>query len=110
MTDTRWKKIVGEDHTVNDGGYIGDLLTLARSHIDEALQNGELTASEAGQVFTALIPAAFQWGIQYDNRTLELLKIQLQTWSTTYNSGKADNLTKLISDVELEKTYDEVKA
>jgi len=61
----KWENIVGEG-TVQNGGYVGDLLTIARAHVDAALRNNELTANEAGKVFTAMIPAAFQNAIDFE--------------------------------------------
>jgi len=64
MADILWSDIVGAA-TVSDGGYVGDLLKLARAHIDEAIRNNELTQGDAGQIYTAMIPAAFQNGIGF---------------------------------------------
>ncbi len=64
MADITWDSIVG-DQTINSGGYVGDLLTLARAHVDAAIKNNELTKEAAGQVYTALIPAAIQNGIGF---------------------------------------------
>lgn len=64
MADILWKDVVGAA-TVTDGGYVGDLLKLARAHVDEAIKNNELTQSDAGQIYTAMIPAAFQNGIMF---------------------------------------------
>lgn len=51
--------------TIDDGGYVGGLLKLARAHVAEAITNNELTQSEAGAVYTAMIPAAMQSGIEF---------------------------------------------
>ena len=64
MADIKWDDIVGAK-TIDDGGYVGDLLTLARAHVQDALVKNELTQAEAGEVYTAMIPAAMQNGIGF---------------------------------------------
>lgn len=64
MADTSWPLIVGAK-TIADGGYIGDLMTVANAHIQEAIDTGRITQAEAGQVYTAMIPAAFREGASY---------------------------------------------
>jgi len=60
----KWDRIVG-DKTLEDGGYVGDLMIIARLHIEEAKGNGELTSAEAGEVYSAMIPAAFSNGMKF---------------------------------------------
>lgn len=60
-----WNSVVGTEHTLADGGYVGDMLKLARAHIDDAVANGRLQQKDAGQVYTAMIPAAMQQGVQF---------------------------------------------
>jgi len=64
MADIKWELVVGSG-TIDDGGYIGDLLTLARAHVDAAIKNNELTKEAAGEIYTAMIPAAMQNGIGF---------------------------------------------
>lgn len=64
MADILWSDIVG-DMTVDTGGYMGDLLTIARAHVDDAVQNNRLTSSQAGEIYTAMIPAAMQNAINF---------------------------------------------
>jgi len=63
--DIEWSDVVGA-RTVADGGYVGDLLTVARAHINEAIRNNELTREAAGEIYTAMIPAALQNGIGFE--------------------------------------------
>lgn len=117
--DILWADVVGTK-TVADGGYVGDLLTLARAHVAEALANNELTQAEAGQVYTAMIPAAMQNGIGFamqeaiteekvnlteaqtalavrqakgfdDDAKQKLLKQALDSWSVAYSVAKDAN-------------------
>jgi hypothetical protein len=44
--------------TLADGGYAGDLMAVARAHIDDAIKTGRLTQKDAGQVYSSMIPAA----------------------------------------------------
>lgn len=64
MADILWKDIIGEK-TIEDGGYVGDLLTIARAHIDDAVSKQKLTAAQSGEIYTAMIPAAMQNGIGF---------------------------------------------
>jgi len=59
-----WKKIVGKK-TIKDGGYVGDMMTVARIHINDAKRIGNITQSEAGAIYTNMISAAFQYAVQY---------------------------------------------
>ena len=52
-----WSTLTGSK-TLADGGYTGDLMTVARAHIDDAIKAGRLTQKEAGQVYSSMIPAA----------------------------------------------------
>lgn len=61
----QWSNIVG-NNTVENGGYVGDLMAIARAHIEDAVRSNEITQAEAGQVYTAMIPAAFSSGIQFE--------------------------------------------
>ena len=76
MADLSWDKIVG-DKTLDDGGYVGDLLAVARAHLDEAFTKGEVTAGELGEVYTTMIASAFQQGIAFDqaDATFKLNKV-----------------------------------
>ena len=117
--DILWSDIIG-DKTVASGGYVGDLLTLARAHVADAVTNGELTQAEAGQVYTAMIPAAMQNGIGFamqeaiteekvalteaqtdlairqtkgfdDDAKQKLLKQTLDSWSVAYSVAQDAN-------------------
>ena len=60
-----WNDIIG-DKTLIAGGYVGDLLTVARAHIDDALNKNHITQAQAGEIYTAMIPSAFQNGIGFE--------------------------------------------
>ena len=59
-----WKDVVG-DGTLENGGHIGDLLKVARAHVDDAVTKNRLTQQDAGQIYTAMVPAAMQSAINY---------------------------------------------
>ena len=65
MADILWEKVVGSK-TVSDGGYFGDLLTIARAHVDDAVKANRLTSAQAGEIYTAMIPAAMQQSMQFE--------------------------------------------
>ncbi len=72
MAEIIWDNIVG-DKDLTNGGYIGDLMAIARVHIEDAKKKNEITHAEAGQVYAAMIPAAFQEGIQADRVLAEAI-------------------------------------
>ena len=51
----------GEDPT----GYVNDLMEVARYHISKAYEANEITQAEVGQAYVAMIPAAFQTGLEF---------------------------------------------
>lgn len=65
--DADWLKIVGTK-TIGDGGRLGDILEVARVHIDAAVTDNRLTQDQAGAVYTAMLPAAIEFAIQYEFR------------------------------------------
>ena len=76
-----WDNVVG-DRTLEDGGYIGDILNLTRSHIEEAKYKGELTEEDAGKAYsTAIIQSvseAIKFEIQEGKSKLEMCFLQAQ--------------------------------
>ena len=62
--DIDWNSIVGSK-TVTDGGYVGDFMEVARAHLSQAVDNGEITQAQVGEVYSAMIPSAFQQGMQF---------------------------------------------
>lgn len=64
MADILWSDVVGAG-TIADGGKVGDLLTLAMAHIANEMNENRLTQENAGQVYSALIPAAFQHAMNF---------------------------------------------
>lgn len=63
-TNINWDNLVGSK-TIAAGGYIGDLMTVARAHVQDALTKNEITQAQAGEIYTAMIPSAFQTGLAY---------------------------------------------
>ena len=101
-----WNTVVG-DSTVDNGGYIGDLLKLARAHVDEAIRNNELTQEAAGQIYTAMIPAAFENGITFamqDSMTeAQIAKIEADTALVESQTSKSAS-DKALVDAQVSKT------
>lgn len=62
--DLNWASFVGSK-TIEDGGYVGDLLTIASAHIDNAVTTNRLTTQQAGEIYTAMIPSAFQNALKF---------------------------------------------
>ena len=68
-----WEDIVG-DSTLDNGGYVGDLMKVARAHIDESVRLNRLKQDDAGQVYASMIENAIQTGVKYsvDKESLRL--------------------------------------
>jgi len=64
VDSVNWQNLVG-DKTLLAGGYIGDLMAVARVHIEDAVEKGDITQGKAGEVYSAMIPSAFQTGLAY---------------------------------------------
>lgn len=107
MADIVWGDIVGS-LIVGDGGYVGDLLALARDHIDDAVSNNELTVEQAGEIFTAMIPAAFQNAIHFGMNE-QLLEAQIDSAVSAAASAGVKSkldLAELIAKLDKEYGYD----
>ena len=78
-----WINLVGEK-TIDSGGYAGDLMTVARAHIKNAIDNQQITQEQAGEIYTAMIPSAFQTAYSF---SIEQEKIRLSKVPSTL--GKA---------------------
>ena len=63
-TNIEFTEMVGEK-TLEDGGYIGDLLELTLVHLEKAKEEGQLTASQVGELYATTIPVAIRQGISY---------------------------------------------
>lgn len=61
----KFENIVGQK-TLTDGGYFGDLMTVLGEHIDEAISKQRITQSEAGQIYTGVIPGMIQQAVQFE--------------------------------------------
>ena len=64
MANKNWDNLIGSK-TIAAGGYVGDLMAVARVHIKDALDKNEITQEQAGEIYTAMIPSAFQTGLAY---------------------------------------------
>ncbi len=62
--DILWADIVGNS-TIDNGGKVGDLMALSFAYIAKEMDNNRITQAEAGQIYTAMIPAAFQNAMQF---------------------------------------------
>ncbi len=96
-TDIEWEDLVG-DKTLEDSGYIGDLLTIAFAHVGREVDANRLTQESAGQIYTAMIPAAFQNALKF------LLDEQLVEAQIESEINKLD-ADKNKAEAELEKHW-----
>ena len=65
MVAIDWTKVVGSK-TVEDGGYVGDLLKLALAHLTEVRDENQLTEEQVGEVYAATISTAINAAINYE--------------------------------------------
>ena len=94
MADIVWSDIVGTS-TVDDGGFVGDLLALARAHVDDAVSKNELTSEQAGAVYTEMIPSAFQNAINFGMQE-QLMEAQIDTAVAEASNMQARTLAEII--------------
>lgn len=103
-TDLNWSSLIGIK-TLTDGGYIGDIMSVARAHIEDAVANGELTREDAGNVYSAMIPSAFQTGLKF---LMEERLVEAQTDSALAEAelkGNQVDIEKNKAEAELEKQW-----
>ena len=93
-----WDSVVA-DKTVDNGGFVGDLMKTARAHISDAVSKNEITQAQAGEVYTAMIPAAFQAGLEF------ALKEQV----TEAQAAKVEAETSLLTTQQSELTANGAK-
>lgn len=76
-----WEPIVG-DSTLDNGGRIGDLLKIARAHLEDAKEKGELREQDAGAAYTSAILESYKTAVAfelaYNKSSLELCYLQAQ--------------------------------
>lgn len=60
-----WQNIVG-DKTLQNGGYVGDLLTIGRLHLEDAKEKGELREEDAGTAYSQIIIDAMRDAITFE--------------------------------------------
>ena len=78
-----WTDVVGQQ-TIDDGGYVGDLLKVARAHIDASVASNRLTQNQAGQVYATMVDSAIKTGVQY---AIEKENLRLSKVPSTLNKG-----------------------
>ena len=85
-----FKDVIGAK-TLEDGGHFGDLLKIARIHINEAKKNSELTEGMAGEVYAKAIEAAMaqasQFGLQRSKMQIDIKLVDSQV---EYQKHKID--------------------
>ena len=107
MADILWNDVVGSK-TIADGGYVGDLLALARAHVDDAIDAGRLTQEQAGQVYTAMIPAAFKEALSFSLQE-ELVEAQIEGIAAE-NLIKAKQLDIAVQELAIKQKEADIKA
>ena len=107
-----WIDVVGAS-TLEDGGYVGDLLDIALAHLGKSRDAGQLTDELAGEVYASTINAAMVQAITFalkkdtaiaqealiarqtkgfdDDAKQKLLKQALDSWSVAYSVAKDSN-------------------
>ncbi len=76
-----WSNVVG-DKTISDGGFFGDLLQVARVHLEDAKTRGELREQDAGVAYGTAIMESMKEAIRFElnegKSQLELCYLQAQ--------------------------------
>jgi len=99
-----WKSIVGES-TLEDGGYAGAFMSLARAHLEQAVSDGQLTSSQMGEIYATMIPAAFDKGMQFalQKKMTELQMDELSSNGLKDRELKDAQIAAQYSNSELQK-------
>ncbi len=76
-----WSNIIG-DKTIDDSGFFGDLLEVARVHLEDSKNRGELREQDAGAAYGAAIMESMKESIKFElsetKNQLELCFLQAQ--------------------------------
>ncbi len=76
-----WEPIVGQK-TLQDGGRVGDLLTLTRAHLEDAKEKGELREEDSGAAYATAImesmKSAIMFELGYPKAQFEICYMQAQ--------------------------------
>ena len=76
---TNWEDVVGDlTDPLESGGYLGDLLTVSKAHIDDLVMKQRLTQNSAGQVYASMLDSCLQQAVNYSLQR-ELVEEQVQT-------------------------------
>lgn len=105
-----WGLIVGSK-TVDDGGYVGDLMNLAKGHIDKSVIDNRITKAQAGEVYVTMISAAISGGISFgmDKQLKEAdIAIKESQLATQRNSTEAELEKQWGYEVTRDVTTDEL--
>jgi len=60
-----WEPIIG-DKTLDNGGYVGDLMTIVRVHLEDAKEKGELREEDSGTAYATAIMEAMKNAIMFE--------------------------------------------
>jgi len=97
-----WINIVGSKK-IDNGGMFGDLLQVARAHIEDGKQKGELTEQQAGNIYSQFMIQALAQVMQFElNRTKTLADISLVNEQIKEVQANTDLKTKQLEYVDLE--------
>lgn len=54
------------DGTLNGNGYFDKAVATLRAHINDAVNNNEITQAEAGAIYTGVLPGLFKDSIMFE--------------------------------------------
>jgi len=101
-----WKNIVG-DKTLQSGGYLGDMLSVLRVHLEDLKDTGELSEAISGEVYSNLFGQAMVQSIEVEkaNNTLYLQSLEQLNNSRLLNIQLDQENVKLNT---MRKEYEEL--
>lgn len=92
-----WLNVVGEK-TIDDGGYVSDLFTIVRKHLEEAKVNGEITEHEVGATLASSIPAILNNAINFEISEVlqerQICKVDAEIAEIAKESSRRDCVTQ----------------
>ena len=138
MTDFTNDVSIDNNYNVTGNGIFDDMMEAINSNIKAQYDAGRITGADYASVYLGAMQTAISQSAQImlnkalvdaqvaseeaktaltttqDNNaqkqiTIDLLKIQAGSWTTIYNSGKADNVPDLLTNTEINSLFNNLK-
>jgi len=138
MTDFTNDVSIDNNYNVTGNGIFDDMMEAINSNIKAQYDAGRITGADYASVYLGAMQTAISQSAQVmlnkalvdaqvaseeaktaltttqntnaqKQSTMDLLKIQAGSWTTIYNSGKADNVPDLLTNTEINSLFNSLK-